>query len=100
LAAIDSPWWLLAFAVVVTGFALGSFWAPAMSLLSDEAERTGLDYAFGFTLINLAWAPAQVAGSAGGAALAEATRDAIPYFVLSVLCGLTLAALWRYGSSW
>ena len=100
LAAIDSPWWLLAFTVVVTGFALGSFWAPAMSLLSDEAERTGLDYAFGFTLINLAWAPAQVAGSAGGAALAEATRDAIPYFVLSVLCGLTLAALWRYGSSW
>jgi MFS family permease len=100
LAAIESPWWLLAVTVIVTGFALGSFWAPAMSLLSDEAERTGLDYAFGFTLINLAWAPAQVAGSAGGAALAEATRDAIPYLVLSVLCALTLAALWRSASSW
>jgi len=100
LAAIDSRWLLLAAAVVVAGFALGSFWAPAMSLLSDEAERTGLDYAFGFTLVNLAWAPAQVAGAAGGAALAEATRDAIPYLLLSALCALTLAALWRYGSSW
>ena len=100
LAAVDSPWWLLAVVVVVTGFALGCFWAPAMSLLSDEAERTGLDYAFGFTLVNLAWAPAIVAGSAGGAAVAEATRDAIPYLMLSALCALTLAALWRYGSSW
>ena len=99
LTLLDSPWWLVAALVVLAGFALGSFWAPAMSLLSDEAERTGLDYAFGFTLINLAWAPALIAGSAGGAALADATSDAVAYLVLSVLCALTLAALWRSGSS-
>jgi MFS family permease len=100
LTLLDSRWWLLAAAVVVTGFAVGSFWAPAMSLLSDEAERTGLDYAFGFTLVNLAWAPAQIAGSAGGGALADVTRDAVPYLALTALCVLTLAALWRSTSSW
>jgi MFS family permease len=100
LTVLDSHWWLLAGAVVVTGFAVGGFWAPAMSLLSDEAERTGLDYAFGFALVNLAWAPAQIAGSAGGGALADATRDAVPYLTLTLLCALTLAALWRSESSW
>ncbi len=100
LILLDSRWWLLAAAVVVTGFAVGSFWAPAMSLLSDEAERTGLDYAFGFALVNLAWAPAQIAGSAGGGALADATSDAVPYLTLIALCALTLAALWRSASSW
>ena len=70
-----------------------------MSLLSDEAEATGLDYAFAFTLINLAWGPSQIAGSAGGAALAQATSDAVPYLVLSGLCALTLASLWRSRSS-
>ncbi|MHB8641578.1 MAG: MFS transporter [Gaiellaceae bacterium] len=99
LAAAESRWWLLAPAVVAAGFAVGVFWAPAFSLLSDEAEATGLDYAFAFTLINLAWAPSQIAGSAGGAALAQATSDSIPYFTLSALCLLTLAFLWRSASS-
>ena len=99
LTVLDARWWLLSATVVVAGVAVGSFWAPAMSLLSDEAERTGLDYAFGFTLVNLAWAPAQVVGSAGGAALAEATRDAVPYLALAGACLLTLVALWNSKSS-
>jgi len=70
-----------------------------MSLLSDEAERTGLDYAFGFTLVNMAWAPAQIGGAAGGAALAELTSDAVPYLTVCGLCVLTLAFLWRSASS-
>ena len=99
LATVDSEWWLLAPTVVFAGLAIGSFWAPAMSLLSDEAERTGLDYAFGFTLVNMAWAPAQIAGSAGGATLAELTTDAVPYLVVCTLCVLTLAFVWRIRSS-
>jgi MFS family permease len=100
LSVLDVRWWLLAATVVLAGLAVGTFWAPAMSLLSDEAERTGLDYAFGFTLINLAWAPAQIGGSAGGGALADAAADAVPYLLLASLCVLTLAALWRSASSW
>jgi MFS family permease len=99
LATLDMRWWLLAPSVVFAGLAIGSFWAPAMSLLSDEAERTGLDYAFGFTLVNMAWAPAQIAGAAGGAALAELTSDAVPYLAIVALCVLTLAFVWRIRSS-
>ena len=95
----DASPWLFIPALVACFFALGAFWAPAMSMASDEAERIGLDYAFGFTLVNLAWAPAQLAGAAGGGALAEATSDAVPYLLLAGVFGLTLAALWRSASS-
>jgi len=88
---LDVRWWLFVPVIVVCSFALGAFWAPAMSMASDEAEATGLDYAFGFTLINLAWAPAQIGGAAGGAALADLTSDAVPYLMLAALCALTLA---------
>ena len=69
--------------------------APSMSLASDEAEALGLDYAFGFAIINLAWAPAQVLGSAGGGQLADATSDTAAYLVLASLFLLTFALLWR-----
>jgi MFS family permease len=96
---LDVRWWLFVPAIVACSFALGSFWAPAMSMASDEADATGLDYAFGFSLINLAWAPGQIAGAAGGGALAELTDDAVPYLVLAAVCALTLAALWRSANS-
>lgn len=92
---LDDRWWSFVPAIVACSFALGAFWAPAMSMASDEAEASGLDYAFGFALINLAWAPAQVAGAAGGGALAQLTSDAVPYLTLAALCALTLGALWR-----
>ena len=88
---LDAHWGAFAAGIVACSFALGAFWAPAMSLASDEAEALGLDYAFGFAIINLAWAPAQVAGSAGGGALADATSDAVAYLVLAALFALTLA---------
>jgi predicted MFS family arabinose efflux permease len=100
LPVFDSRWWLFVPALVASTIALGTFWAPAMSMASDEAEATGLDYAFGFALVNLAWAPAIVAGAAGGGALAEATSDTVPYLAVSTLCALTLAALWRSTRSW
>jgi MFS family permease len=96
---LDARWWSFAAAICACSFAVGSFWAPAMSLASDEAEAIGLDYAFGFALINLAWAPAQVAGSVGGAAVADATSDAAAYLALAALCALTLRAVWRSESS-
>ena len=63
---LDERWWLFVPAIIACSSALGAFWAPAMSLASDEADAIGLDYAFGFALINLAWAPAQIVGAAGG----------------------------------
>ena len=56
----------------------------------DAAE---VHQGFGFTLMNLAWAPGQFAGSAAGGALADATGDAVPFLVLAGLCLLTLLAV-------
>jgi MFS family permease len=97
------PWpqhgFVLATLVVLSGTAFGSFWTPAMSLLTDEAERRGLEYAYAFALINLAWAPGQALGSSGGGALAQVTSDAVPYLLLAGSCLLTFALLWRSRSS-
>jgi MFS family permease len=97
------PWpnhaWLLSALVIAGGIAFGSFWTPAMALLSDEAEHRGLEYAYVFALINLAWAPGQLTGSAGAGALAHLTSDAVPYLLLSATCLLTFALLWRSTSS-
>ena len=100
VVALLLPWprnaWLLAFLVVCAGLAFGSFWTPAMSLVSDAAEASGLEYAYAFALVNLAWAPGQAGGAALGGALASATSDAVPYVGLAVICLLTLRALRRY----
>ena len=97
------PWpnraFMLAALVVVGGIAFGSFWTPAMSLLADEAEHRGLEYAYMFALINLAWAPGQALGASGGGALAEVTSDAVPYLLLAASCLLTFSVLWRSRSS-
>ena len=86
---------LLAALVILAGMAFGIFWTPAMSHLTDLAEKRGLDYAYGFALVNLAWAPGQALGASGGGALARATSDAVPYLILSALCVLSLALLVR-----
>ena len=97
------PWpehrFVLAVVVFAAGVAFGSFWAPAMSQLSDVAEAQGLDHGFAFALVNLAWAPGQALGASGGGSLADLTSDTVPYLVLSAASLLTLAALWRSRSS-
>ena len=98
------PWpssaWVLAVVIVCAGISFGTFWAPAMSLLADAAEERGVEHGWAFTLMNIAWAPGQATGAAGGGALAKATSDAAVYLALAALCALNLAALWRSRSSW
>jgi MFS family permease len=100
LVTVLLPWpanaWFLAVLVVCAGFAFGSFWTPALSLVTDAAEERGLDYGYAFALVNIAWAPGQAGGSAIGGAVASATTDAVSYLGLTVLCLVTLAALMRY----
>ncbi len=75
--------------VVVADGLFGLPYTPAGAMISDGAERAGLDQAYGFGLFNLAWAVGQVIGGAGSAALAQATADVVPYSVLAVVCALT-----------
>lgn len=86
---------LCAALLVAATAAFGAFWAPAMALLSEAAENVGADQGLAFGLVNLAWAVGMVGGAAGGGGLAKATSDAVPYVILSVLCGVTLLALTR-----
>ena len=99
VVAATLPWfgvaWLLAAFVVAAGLAFGTFWAPAMALLADSAEAVGLDYAYGFALVNIAWAPGAFSGAAAGGAIADATADAVPYLALAAACVLTLAVMSR-----
>jgi MFS family permease len=88
---------LVALLVVAAVAALASFWAPAMALLSDGAERAGVDQGLAFALTNLAWAGGMVLGGAGGGGLAEATADAVSYGVVALLSLLTLLRLAALG---
>jgi MFS family permease len=103
IGAILLPWpsnaYVLAALVVLASISFGSAWTPAMALLSDDAERRGLDYAYAFALMNLAWAPGQALGASGSGALAHFTSDAVPYLLLAAICLLTFGLLWRSRSS-
>jgi MFS family permease len=84
---------LLALTIMLAFAALGSFWAPAMAMLSDASEDAGLDQALAFSISNLAWAVGHVVGAGGGGGLAELTSDSVPFAVLAVVCAGTLAGV-------
>ena len=95
LLPLPTTAWVLAIVIIVVCPAYGMLWVPGMALVSDGAEAIGMDQGFAFALFNMAWAGSQIAGSAGGAALSQATSDAVPYLVIAALTLLTLIALSR-----
>jgi MFS family permease len=94
LALADLPA-LIVVLVVASAIAFGSFWAPAMALLSDGAERIGLAQGLAFGLMNVAWGAGNSLGPTLGGSLADAAGDALPYALMSGICALTLVGLVR-----
>ncbi len=96
------PWpvvgWVVAAGFVLITMALGTFWAPAMAMLSDHAEATGLQQGPALGLVNLAWATGATVGAVAGGFVASRTSDAVPLLVLSGLCVLTLVVVRRSSS--
>jgi MFS family permease len=86
---------LLVVLIVLSDPAFGASYPAAGAMISDGAERAGLDQGYAFALFNLAWGIGQVLGDAGSAGLAQATSDAVPYATLAVLCFATLAVISR-----
>jgi DHA1 family multidrug resistance protein-like MFS transporter len=84
---------LLAVVIVLEAVALGTFWAPAMAMLSDAADSHGMSQAYALALVNLAWAAGQIAGAGGGGSLAKAAGDGVPFALAAGLCALTLGLL-------
>jgi predicted MFS family arabinose efflux permease len=88
---VDNRW---AFFVLVLAASVmyGFFWVPGTAILSDGTERARIDLAFGAMLLNLAWAPGDVAGAALGGALGQALGDGAVYLLVAALCVVTLLA--------
>ena len=84
---------LLAVLVIAIGASLGAFWAPAMAMMANLSDQQGLDQALAAALMNLAWAVGAIVGSGAGGAIAKASGDGVPMFLIAGLCALTLVGL-------
>jgi MFS family permease len=69
--------------LVVMSIGAGLCFTPALALLSDAAEASGLHQGLAAGLINVAWAAGQVLGSVGAGATASAAGDALPCLVVA-----------------
>jgi MFS family permease len=81
--------------VVLASAALGAFWAPAMAMISDAAERISLDHGLGAALMNAAWAAGQMLGAGAGGALAGVGGDRLPIALGAAVCAGSLALIAR-----
>jgi MFS family permease len=81
--------------LVAAALSFGAFWAPAMALLSEGAERAGLAQAIAFGLMNAAWGAGNWVGPSLGGALADAAGDALPYALMGCVCLGTLVVVTR-----
>jgi MFS family permease len=83
--------------LVVISVGAGICFAPALTMLSDAADASGLHQGLAAGLINVAWAAGQVLGSIGGGAMASAAGNALPCLLIAgVLVGTALAS-WHGG---
>jgi MFS family permease len=86
---------LLAVIGVATGPLIGVLWTPGLVLLGQGSDEAGFDHTYAFALMNLAWAGAQTVATAGGGALAEATRDIVPYALVGAVALITALTMTR-----
>jgi MFS family permease len=83
------------FALLLTSLGSGFCFAPAMTLISDAADASGLHQGYAVAVTNMAWAAAQVLGGVAGAALAGVTGDGAPSIAIAVVLVLTILYAFR-----
>ena len=66
---------------------------PAMAMLSDGAERFGLEQGFAFALVNLAWATGQASATPAAHGSPTPPATSVPYLILAGVCAVTLAGV-------
>jgi MFS family permease len=77
--------------LIVICVGAGICFAPALAMLSDAAEISGLHQGLASGLINMAWAAGQVTGSAGSGIAAGVAGDALPCLLATALLIVTVA---------
>jgi MFS family permease len=82
-------------ALLLTSLGSGFCFAPAMTLISDAADASGLHQGYAVAVTNMAWAAAQVAGGVVGAAVAGVTGEALPIIAVAVVLVATILYAFR-----
>jgi MFS family permease len=96
LLPLPHSWWLLAIvSVIALGGPLTAYTIPALTVMTDAAEKLGIPLAVATMMLNLAWATGEVIGAPAGANLSQATTDAVPLLALSAIMVLTLRPVIR-----
>jgi MFS family permease len=95
LAAASAPG-VVAALLMVASIVYGAFFTPAMALVADSAERSGIAQGLVFGVMNGAWAVGNVIGPAAGGALAQSVSDAFSYLLMAGICLATLAVATTY----
>jgi MFS family permease len=83
--------------LTVMSVGAGLCFAPAVTMLSDSAEASGLHQGLAAGLINVAWAAGQVLGSGGSGATASVAGDALPCLVVAAMLVIAALAAWQNG---
>jgi predicted MFS family arabinose efflux permease len=95
LAAVPTEVAWLAAIGIASGPVIGVLWTPGLVLLGQGSDEAGFDHTYAFALMNLAWAAAQTVASAGGGALAQATKDVVPLALAATVALVTAATVAR-----
>jgi hypothetical protein len=76
--------------VIALGGPMTAYMIPAVSMMTESAERAGIALVLATTLVNLAYATGETIGAPAAAGLSQATSDAVPILLISLLMLLTL----------
>jgi MFS family permease len=95
IVAVGQTLGLVMTALMATSLGAGICFAPALTMLSEAAEASNLHQGFASGLSNMAWAAGQVVGGIGGGAVASATGNALPSFVIAALLLVTASYAFR-----
>jgi MFS family permease len=96
LLPVPHAWLGLAvISVIALGAPLTAYTIPAMSVITESAERAGIALVVATTLLNLAWATGETIGAPAAAGISQATSDAVPLLILAAIMLATLVVVRR-----
>lgn len=81
--------------LILTSLGAGLCFAPALTLISDVADLSGLHQGFASGLSNMAWASGQVLGGIGGGVIAGFTGNTAPSLAIALLLAFTVLYAFR-----
>ena len=84
---------LAAVSVITVGGPLTAYTIPAMSVITDSAERIGVALVVSSMLFNIAWAIGETIGAPAAASISQATTDAVPMLALAAVMVATFGAV-------